>query len=440
MRSFLSASAKRLGTWSLAPALSFGLRKEAWGRAGLAFVIAFSMLPGAPSAQAVPQAVFIVNSLGDLPDLLLDGICEAAVSQCTLRAAIQEANFMPGPDLIQITTPGTIFLSGLFGPLPVITETVDIVGLGAPTSTVDAQSQYEIFNFDSGTSQRYNLVGLQLAHGNNFLGPGGAIYLGFGETLTVTAGLIFSNTSTFDGGGLYVDNATAVLSNTIVTQNQANAGGGGLAVNFGSLTQQGGAIDNNTALGGSGGGLLTLGSFITLDGVQVFSNTTGFSGGGGGLSLNAAALTLANSSLYNNVAGGGLPGGGLYALGGSSFISNTQIYSNQVQGFYEGGGLYQEDGSLTVINSSVHDNLTTIGGGGGIAVSAGNFPLTVDLVNTQLLKNSSGSYGGGLYARSVTNTLALNLTDVTVGGSYASFDGAGIYVAGSFPMTSPSRM
>src|SRR5215216_5173820 len=48
----------------------------------------------------------IVNSTDDGADILLgDGICEDEGGNCTLRAAIGEANAFPGPDMISFNIP-----------------------------------------------------------------------------------------------------------------------------------------------------------------------------------------------------------------------------------------------------------------------------------------------------------------------------------------------
>lgn len=53
---------------------------------------------------------FTVDSISDSPDLVLDGVCDTGNLvgdvECTLRAAIQEANFNPGSDFIEFDIPG----------------------------------------------------------------------------------------------------------------------------------------------------------------------------------------------------------------------------------------------------------------------------------------------------------------------------------------------
>ena len=58
-------------------------------------------------APAAFAQAFVVNSTDDIADNVLDGVCATpAPSVCTLRAAIQEANAVVGPDQI-LVPPGT---------------------------------------------------------------------------------------------------------------------------------------------------------------------------------------------------------------------------------------------------------------------------------------------------------------------------------------------
>ena len=73
----------------------------------IVFALFLTSLPGSgwllnlvrPIARAA--AVFTVNSNGDLADNSPgDGVCNNGAGACTLRAAIQEANALPGDDAI----------------------------------------------------------------------------------------------------------------------------------------------------------------------------------------------------------------------------------------------------------------------------------------------------------------------------------------------------
>ena len=62
--------------------------------------VAAAVLVAAPSARA---ATFTVNSRADAVDAAIgDGACATATGVCTLRAAIQETNALPGNDAISL--------------------------------------------------------------------------------------------------------------------------------------------------------------------------------------------------------------------------------------------------------------------------------------------------------------------------------------------------
>ena len=73
-----------------------------------------AMLPilavATPRAPIAVPLTFTVNSVNDAPDMVLDGVCDTGNgvggAECTLRAAIQEANSNPGSDAIEFGIPG----------------------------------------------------------------------------------------------------------------------------------------------------------------------------------------------------------------------------------------------------------------------------------------------------------------------------------------------
>ena len=63
-----------------------------------------------PALSAGPATAvsFVVNSVADGADAAINGVCQTAtVGQCTLRAALQEANAAAGPVSISFAIPGT---------------------------------------------------------------------------------------------------------------------------------------------------------------------------------------------------------------------------------------------------------------------------------------------------------------------------------------------
>lgn len=90
-----------------------------------------------------PQATFVVNVSTDQPDSFIgDGICDVDPitpgNQCTLRAAIQEANASVSSDNISFSIPGNgLHLIQLSNNLPIITSQVVIDGYTQPGSVAN---------------------------------------------------------------------------------------------------------------------------------------------------------------------------------------------------------------------------------------------------------------------------------------------------------------
>ena len=81
-------------------------------------------------------ATFIVDNLSDNisvnDDDPGDGICQNAFAGCSLRTAIEEANALPGRDVIEFSVAGTITIDSRMGRLPSVTERLLIDGYSAP--------------------------------------------------------------------------------------------------------------------------------------------------------------------------------------------------------------------------------------------------------------------------------------------------------------------
>ncbi len=109
-----------------------------------------------PSANAA-NANFLVNSNGDEADANVgDGICGTSGNQCTLRAALQEANANTDATLIQFDTAMTI---SPLGPLPVINAGAGRVNI--------AGEQKGVILDGSAWIDDYPIVGLEISGSNN---------------------------------------------------------------------------------------------------------------------------------------------------------------------------------------------------------------------------------------------------------------------------------
>ena len=108
-----------------------------------------------PPASPPVASTLTVNTLGDQADASVgNGICDVdsgtSGDQCTLRAAIQEANALFGADTIDFSVSGTINLTGA---LPTLFSDMTITGPGSALLTVrrDTGGIYRIFTINSGT-------------------------------------------------------------------------------------------------------------------------------------------------------------------------------------------------------------------------------------------------------------------------------------------------
>ena len=154
-------------------------RLLALGALLVALMAAFVMLAEGP---AHASTTFYVNSTADHADANpFDGFCDTGhlvpgttdtmEAECTLRAAIQQANYTPGADIINFAIPGsgvrTISPASL---LPTITDTVSINGYsqpGASPNTLglgnDAVLKIEL----SGANAPSGAVGLRISASNS---------------------------------------------------------------------------------------------------------------------------------------------------------------------------------------------------------------------------------------------------------------------------------
>src|SRR2546425_290335 len=128
-------------------------------------------------AVPVVAATFTVNSTADAVDATPgDGRCATATSSCTLRAAIQEANALAGPDTIVVPA-GTYVLTiagqgedaAATGDLDV-TDDVSITGAGPDSTIIDGNGIDRVFQTSNSVSNG-TISNLTIRNGNP--GPGG---------------------------------------------------------------------------------------------------------------------------------------------------------------------------------------------------------------------------------------------------------------------------
>ncbi|MBN1813527.1 MAG: hypothetical protein JXA14_16940 [Anaerolineae bacterium] len=337
-----------------------------------AVLILLWLLPGGLSAHAAPAELHV---------------CPSECTYSSLQVAVDEAN--PG-DVIRVAAGTYTDIHARAGVTQVvyISKTVTIQG-GYTTAfteppnpeinqtTLNAQEQGRVI-FVAG-SINPTIEGLRIT-GGDATGLGGGR---FGEDA---------------GGGVYVIDATAVISNNQVFSNSAPDQGGGVYLRNGVPALNGNTIVSNTAY--SGGGVALYSSGATLNGNTVASNIASY---GGGLYLMVSDATLNRNTIVSNTAE--WRGGGVYLAYGDATISGSTIISNASD--RQGGGLDIYESDVTLTNNVVADNHANIAG------SALYLRRTfLSLLHTTIARNSGGD-GSGIYVASwqgVYNTVALTNT------------------------------
>ncbi len=363
--------------------------------------------------------VFTPNIFTDQVDTIPgDGLCQTDTGDCSLRAAIQESNAIPGPHTINLDT-GTYYLSiaGRFehasaqGDLDITNDTI-INGQGAAYTIINGGSIDRVFDVRGSDGQTKVIL-------NNLSITGGAVNILVGETLSA--------------GGF----------------------GGGILVSDVDLTLNGVWIYNNTAFG-MGGGIFTIFSKLTLNHSLTYDNQ---SSAGGGISAMNGNTYLNDSFIfysekYTSFTATTFFGGGIFNFG-NLYINNSALYQNRSQ--VDGGAIYHGLGILKITNSTLNNNEADKNGGaiyyrmGGIGLSGQNSE-TPSLVNVSIVNNVAkklprsgdpvSSFIPSVESFEFTQTSTidvLNTIDFTVpeGESPLAIGGGGILVVGQYGENQP---
>lgn len=304
---------------------------------------------------AVPAAGFTVNTTEDAVDAVpMDGLCATASGSCSLRAAIMEANALPGLDTIDVPA-GTYLLTlagpdeddGLTGDLD-INDDVTIRGAGPGVTILDGNGLDRIFDVLAPTT----ITGMTIRNGNPGTGPtghhGGAIFNG--DFLALKDVVITGNAAEMVGGGI-ANIGDLTLSDATVSGNTAGTRGGGID-NAGAARLIAVTVSGNTAP--SGGGIASDGDDFSLTNVTVSGNTASASGAGLDIEFTAS---LTNVTVSANTA----PFGGGIANFGTATLRNVITAGN-------GGG---DCGGPVSVTSAGHnldgDGSCTLTGMGDLA-------------------------------------------------------------------------
>jgi CSLREA domain-containing protein len=390
-------------------------------------IIVFAALSSAELVHA-QGVLFTVTTTGDGDDALVgDGLCADSNGDCTLRAAIHEANFDGGDDGIEfdlsVTDPnydGTKWTIPLTMALPTITDSVAITGPGADKLTV-LRDSIELFGIFDVTAPTVSFSALTIAGGNSSAG-GGGIQVSGTQTVNVNNCTIFGNAG--DGVRIVSPGSTANLTDCIVSGNSS----GGIYANVGTLT-----ITNSIFTGNSGGGLFASEVSSILLTLSTFTDNT--AGSGGGLVITSvmdpgAILNVINCTVSGNHADGGTLalGGGISAVTFSPLnITDCMFSGNDTSG--SGGGIVSV-GPLVISSCTISGN-SAVGSGGGITAFS-SLTLTLSTLSDN---TAAGDEGGGLFFSPIESLRLASVANCTLNGNSAT-SGGGIAAEGPLSLTS----
>ncbi|NOX56797.1 MAG: hypothetical protein GXP27_20620, partial [Planctomycetes bacterium] len=231
---------------------------------------------------------FLVNTFADTADVLPgDGVAQDEAGRTSLRAAIQEANALPGqdeillsPGIYTLTIPGVGEDGAATGDLD-ITDDLAIRGADTGITVISGNRLDRVFDVLSGTLDLASLVvrdGLTSSEPGDDMG--GGIRVGaYGQFRAFDVELI-RNEATGDGGGLYNEGSSSILASTIAENTGTN--GGGIKTVNGILDIAVSTISTNIARA-YGGGIADPGELVgevNLRNVTVVDNRAGLAAGG----------------------------------------------------------------------------------------------------------------------------------------------------------------
>ncbi len=360
--------------------------------------------------QGAEAAIFKVNSTDDIVDAAPgNGVCMTITGVCTLRAAIQEANALPGADEIRLKTAVyRLTLTGAGEDLAAtgdldITDSVTIKGKGAALTVIDGHHSDRVFHI---------------------IGPGPVVsFIG----MKIQNGVIF--TGTFGGGGIFNFGGTVIVNSCSVT--------------------------NNICAAKFGGGILSAGGNLKIVSSRVIQNELYFEGGvaagGGIISFLDMSLKIIRTKIkdnfVSNVADTAGPddfayGGGIVIAGTSTVtIKSCKIMGNVADSWTldeyasSGAGLMMtEVPNANIINTKIANNITTgLGGyGGGVFATASNATFSGCTITENSALGGIGGGGGGMYLEKGIDPMTITITNMSsVTYNYASLNlGGGIWNRG----------
>jgi len=358
------------------------------------------------SASAMSRE-FTVNTELDRVDALPgDRLCQTiSIGECSLRAAIMEANASAGLDTINFKLPtGNYTLDSAIGGELLINDSLEIIGADRYTTIISGDGRFRLFSipYDAENPVELNLSNLTLTRGrDNDPDKYAAIYneslLNLDNVTVTDAGTEGYAIASVSNSGLTIQNSFFIANDAAILSNSSM-----LVVNNSEFK------NNNQTLPLGGAAIFALNSPLVEIQESLFEgNSTTFAGGA--LFLKKSNLVIANSTLNSNAANNTTDnetanGGAIYAVDSKINITNTTITNNTAK--TSGGGIYCQYCELNLSKSHIEDNKTALnasselnGSGGGLIFGGveNNPTETPGLTITDtVISSNSAANGGGI--------------------------------------------
>ena len=348
----------------------------------------------------------VVNVTSDLPDVQPgNGVCETVVpGECSLRAAIQESNVIPGPDLIlfdiPLTQPGCV--SGVctiqpLSALPTVLDAITIDGYTQPGASPNSNPAGTVFNTVltielSGALAGVGASGLELQAADSLV-QGLVINRFAGNGLTIGPGKPVGNV--FVRGNFIGTDSSGTFA---LGNGQHGIGANDMSVYIGGPNIGDGNLISGNALNGIG--LIAVTANNVIQGNFIGTDITG----GVAIGNGQHGVSLENILPGVTIGGGGLSDGNLISGNG---LSGVQLLSNNgtlVRGNYIGtdllgsGPLPNGEGVSIGLNTQNNEiGGPTLSDGNLIAFNAGNgISLAATALTGNLISLNSIYSNGGL--------------------------------------------
>lgn len=435
--------------------------------------------PNALRDTAQVQSISLtVNNISDAADFNPgDGLCDTnaanAGSQCSLRAAIQEANATVGTDTINFNIPGSgVQTIAPLSALPTVTDAVTIDGYSQPGAAPASNSTSAVILINIQIKAPLEVIannsrikGLEIfGQNNSSLQTSSGIYLNGTSNSVIegnliehsSQGIVISNTannniiggttpaarnvisgngnfiSSFGESGITLSGSGNIIEGNTITGNLVGIIGSGTNTIGGTSAGAGNVISGNKREGIRiiGGTVVIQGNYIGIDATGTISQPNGVDGNMG---YHDAGIYIGNmtggpttiggtTAAARNVISGNI-GDGILTEFGSAIVQGNYIGTDATGVFAVGNGKNGVAGANTVGGTTLGaGNLIAYNGGAGVL--SGPSPI---LSNSIFYNGGLGINYGGIRANDPGDTDAWQnfpvLTSVTPSGNNVNIVG-----------------